>query len=93
MNRPTARDVAELAGVSRAAVSFVFSGRAQGSPLAGIGYDSVGFAPTYLLIAATVAAFTTVSVATLRPDAKGLPESVPDVPASGRGTVPEPASL
>ncbi|MCQ4207361.1 LacI family DNA-binding transcriptional regulator [Streptomyces longispororuber] len=31
MNRPTARDVAELAGVSRAAVSFVFSGRAQGN--------------------------------------------------------------
>ncbi|MFI6119368.1 LacI family DNA-binding transcriptional regulator [Streptomyces sp. NPDC051064] len=31
MNRPTARDVAELAGVSRAAVSFVFSGRAAGN--------------------------------------------------------------
>ncbi|MFE1951558.1 LacI family DNA-binding transcriptional regulator [Streptomyces sp. NPDC059524] len=31
MKRPTARDVAELAGVSRAAVSFVFSGRAQGN--------------------------------------------------------------
>ncbi|MFF1359952.1 LacI family DNA-binding transcriptional regulator [Streptomyces sp. NPDC058297] len=29
--RPTARDVAELAGVSRAAVSFVFSGRAAGN--------------------------------------------------------------
>ncbi|MET7929033.1 oligosaccharide MFS transporter [Streptomyces sp. NPDC005349] len=63
------------------------------SPLAGIGYDSLGFAPTYLLMAAMVAAFTAVSVATLRPDAKGLPESVPDVPASGRGTAPEPASL
>ncbi|MFG2656583.1 oligosaccharide MFS transporter [Streptomyces sp. NPDC048425] len=63
------------------------------SPLAGIGYDSLGFAPTYLLMAATVAVFTAVSVATLRPDAKGLPESVPDVPASGRGAVPEPASL
>ncbi|MFE4248796.1 substrate-binding domain-containing protein [Streptomyces sp. NPDC056910] len=35
MNRPTARDVAELAGVSRAAVSFVFSGRAQGNLSAG----------------------------------------------------------
>ncbi|MFE6757094.1 oligosaccharide MFS transporter [Streptomyces sp. NPDC057684] len=63
------------------------------SPLAGIGYDSLGFAPTYLLMAAMVAAFTAVSVATLRPDAKGLPESVPDVPASGRDAVPEPASL
>ncbi|MFE2992299.1 LacI family DNA-binding transcriptional regulator [Streptomyces sp. NPDC059262] len=31
MKRPTARDVAELAGVSRAAVSFVFSGRAAGN--------------------------------------------------------------
>ncbi|MEU4999926.1 LacI family DNA-binding transcriptional regulator [Streptomyces sp. NPDC021622] len=31
MSRPTARDVAELAGVSRAAVSFVFSGRAAGN--------------------------------------------------------------
>lgn len=30
MNRPTARDVAEPAGVSRAAVSFVFTGRAAG---------------------------------------------------------------
>ncbi|MGW2339248.1 LacI family DNA-binding transcriptional regulator [Streptomyces sp. NPDC001661] len=29
--RPTAKDVAELAGVSRAAVSFVFSGRAAGN--------------------------------------------------------------
>lgn len=35
MNRPTARDVAELAGVSRAAVSFVFSGRAAGNLSAG----------------------------------------------------------
>ncbi|WP_240653920.1 oligosaccharide MFS transporter [Streptomyces sp. AcE210] len=63
------------------------------SPLAGIGYDSLGFPPTYLLMAAMVAAFTAVSVATLRPDAKGLPESVPHVPASGRDAVPEPASL
>ncbi|MFM9373614.1 LacI family DNA-binding transcriptional regulator [Streptomyces sp. Da 82-17] len=31
MNRPTARDVAALAQVSRAAVSFVFSGRAEGN--------------------------------------------------------------
>ncbi|WP_372346059.1 LacI family DNA-binding transcriptional regulator [Streptomyces sp. KL116D] len=31
MKRPTARDVAERAGVSRAAVSFVFSGRAEGN--------------------------------------------------------------
>ncbi|MFZ3561708.1 LacI family DNA-binding transcriptional regulator [Streptomyces sp. BH055] len=31
MKRPTARDVAQLAGVSRAAVSFVFSGRAEGN--------------------------------------------------------------
>ncbi|MFJ9127299.1 LacI family DNA-binding transcriptional regulator [Streptomyces sp. NPDC102340] len=31
MSRPTALDVAELAGVSRAAVSFVFSGRAEGN--------------------------------------------------------------
>lgn len=31
MSRPTARDVAELAEVSRAAVSFVFSGRAAGN--------------------------------------------------------------
>lgn len=31
MKRPTARDVAELAEVSRAAVSFVFSGRAEGN--------------------------------------------------------------
>ncbi|WP_380792132.1 LacI family DNA-binding transcriptional regulator [Streptomyces albidoflavus] len=31
MNRPTARDVAELAEVSRAAVSFVFTGRAEGN--------------------------------------------------------------
>ncbi|MET7519278.1 LacI family DNA-binding transcriptional regulator [Streptomyces sp. NPDC005480] len=31
MKPPTARDVAERAGVSRAAVSFVFSGRAQGN--------------------------------------------------------------
>ncbi|MER7205095.1 hypothetical protein CG723_07185 [Streptomyces sp. CB01635] len=51
------------------------------------------FAPTSLLMAAMVATFPAVSVATLRPGAKGLPESVPDVPASGRGGVPEPASL
>ncbi|RVU22099.1 MFS transporter [Streptomyces antnestii] len=63
------------------------------SPLAGIGYDSLGFAPTYLLMAGMVAVFTAVSVATLRPDAKGLPDSVPDVPASGLDGVPEPASL
>ncbi|MEK0101142.1 hypothetical protein WDA79_22035 [Streptomyces sp. A475] len=44
-------------------------------------------------MAATVAAFAAVPVATLRPDAKGLPESVPDVPASGRGTVSAPVSL
>ncbi|MFC7471653.1 LacI family DNA-binding transcriptional regulator [Actinomadura keratinilytica] len=31
VNRPTARDVAELAEVSRAAVSFVFTGRAEGN--------------------------------------------------------------
>ncbi|MET7513482.1 hypothetical protein ABZS88_08375 [Streptomyces sp. NPDC005480] len=46
-----------------------------------------------MLRAAMVATFTAISVATLRPCTKGLPESVPDVPASGRGGVPEPASL
>ncbi|MFE5024142.1 hypothetical protein ACFRAO_12680 [Streptomyces sp. NPDC056656] len=55
--------------------------------------SSLGFAPASLLMAAMVATFTAVSVATLRPDTEGLPESVPDVPASGRGGVPEPASL
>ncbi|WP_406107527.1 hypothetical protein OG698_33840 [Streptomyces sp. NBC_01003] len=44
-------------------------------------------------MAATVATSTAIPVATLCPDTKGLPESVPDVPASGRGGVPEPASL
>ncbi|WP_326776319.1 hypothetical protein [Streptomyces sp. NBC_01445] len=50
-------------------------------------------APTSLLMAAMVATFTAISVATLCPGTKVLPESVPDVPASGRGGVPEPASL
>ncbi|MFG2519056.1 hypothetical protein [Streptomyces sp. NPDC048527] len=46
-----------------------------------------------LVMAAKVAAITAVSVATLRPDAKALPDSVPDVPVSDRGRVSEPASL
>ncbi|MFH8730565.1 hypothetical protein [Streptomyces sp. NPDC017964] len=50
-------------------------------------------APTSLLMAAMVATFTAISVATLCPGTKVLPESVPDVPASGRGGVAEPASL
>lgn len=55
--------------------------------------SGLGFAPTSLLMAAMVATFTAISVATPRPGTKGLPESVPDVPASGRDGVPEPASL
>ncbi|WP_432166791.1 hypothetical protein [Streptomyces sp. bgisy031] len=51
---------------------------------------TLGFAPAHPLMAATFAA---VPVATLRPDAKGLSESVPDVPASGRGAVSAPVSL
>ncbi|MCQ4212777.1 oligosaccharide MFS transporter [Streptomyces longispororuber] len=75
------------------------------SPLAGIGYDSVGFAPTYLLMAGTVAVCTAISVLTLRPDAKALPSaalpdtaldvpvSVPEVPASGRRGAAQPVKL
>ncbi|MGX1671840.1 hypothetical protein [Streptomyces sp. NPDC055400] len=55
--------------------------------------SGLGFTPASVLTAAMVATFTAVSVATLRPGTKGLPESVPDVPASGRGGVPEPANL
>ncbi|NBE55602.1 oligosaccharide MFS transporter [Streptomyces boluensis] len=54
-------------------------GAAVISPLAGIGYDSVGYAPTYLIMSACVAAFTAISVWTLRPDGKGLPESAPSL--------------
>ncbi|MGW6396721.1 hypothetical protein [Streptomyces sp. NPDC055134] len=55
--------------------------------------SSLGFAPASPRMAAMVATCTSISVATLRPGTKGLPESAPDVPASGRGGVPEPASL
>ncbi|MFB8414238.1 oligosaccharide MFS transporter [Streptomyces albidoflavus] len=46
-------------------------GAAVISPLAGIGYDHLGYAPTYLVMSALVATFTLVSVFTLRADAKG----------------------
>ncbi|KLI99197.1 MFS transporter [Streptomyces albidoflavus] len=46
-------------------------GAAVISPLAGLGYDRLGYAPTYLVMSALVAAFTLVSVFTLRADAKG----------------------
>ncbi|MFE7674157.1 oligosaccharide MFS transporter [Streptomyces albidoflavus] len=46
-------------------------GAAVISPLAGIGYDRLGYAPTYLVMSALVATFTLVSVFTLRADAKG----------------------
>ncbi|MFM9373611.1 oligosaccharide MFS transporter [Streptomyces sp. Da 82-17] len=52
-------------------------GAAVISPLAGLGYDALGYAPTYLVMSVCVAAFTALSVWTLRPDAKGLPEPVP----------------
>ncbi|MEJ8277353.1 oligosaccharide MFS transporter [Pseudonocardia spirodelae] len=38
------------------------------SPLAGVGYDRLGFAHTYLLMGTVVAVFTAVSVLTLRRD-------------------------
>ncbi|MFI1311147.1 oligosaccharide MFS transporter [Streptomyces albidoflavus] len=46
-------------------------GAAVISPLAGLGYDRLGYAPTYLVMSALVATFTLVSVFTLRADAKG----------------------
>ncbi|MEU6106874.1 oligosaccharide MFS transporter [Streptomyces albidoflavus] len=46
-------------------------GAAVISPLAGLGYDHLGYAPTYLVMSALVATFTLVSVFTLRADAKG----------------------
>ena len=48
-------------------------GAAVISPLAGLGYDSIGYAHTYLVMSGFVAAFTALSVLTLRTDAKGLP--------------------
>ncbi|MFE1951565.1 oligosaccharide MFS transporter [Streptomyces sp. NPDC059524] len=56
-------------------------GAAVISPLAGIGYDSIGFARTYLLLAGVVALFTALSVLTLRPDAKALSGSALPDPA------------
>ncbi|MCR0990736.1 oligosaccharide MFS transporter [Streptomyces albidoflavus] len=47
------------------------AGAAVISPLAGLGYDRLGYAPTYLVMSALVATFTLVSVFTLRADAKG----------------------
>ncbi|MFB8409645.1 oligosaccharide MFS transporter [Streptomyces albidoflavus] len=47
------------------------AGAAVISPLAGLGYDRLGYAPTYLAMSALVASFTLVSVFTLRADAKG----------------------
>ncbi|MCG5118201.1 oligosaccharide MFS transporter [Streptomyces sp. T7(2022)] len=47
------------------------AGAAVISPLAGLGYDRLGYAPTYLAMSALVASFTLVSVFTLRADTKG----------------------
>jgi len=60
-------------------------GAAAISPLAGMGYDRLGFAATYLILGALVATFTLVSVVTLRADSRGLPEAVPTAPAPGPG--------
>lgn len=65
-------------------------GAAVISPLAGIGYDSIGYADTYLIMSAFVAAFTLVSVFTLRTDAKGLPAALQ---APDAEPAPEPAKL
>ncbi|MFF0742597.1 oligosaccharide MFS transporter [Streptomyces sp. NPDC004111] len=55
-------------------------GAAVISPLAGMGYDSIGYQKTYLVLGCLVAVFTLLSVRTLRADAKGLPEAVPADP-------------
>ncbi|GAA2986303.1 MULTISPECIES: MFS transporter [Streptomyces] len=58
-------------------------GAAVISPLAGIGYDSLGYAHTYLIMSALVASCTFVSLFTLRADAKGthgLPPAAGDEP-------------
>ncbi|MFC9617616.1 oligosaccharide MFS transporter [Streptomyces sp. NPDC056938] len=42
------------------------------SPLAGLGYDSIGYRGTYAVMGCCVAAVTAVSVLTLHPDSKGI---------------------
>lgn len=66
-------------------------GAAVISPLAGIGYDSIGYAHTYLIMSGFVAAFTLISVRTLRTDGKGLPEAV--APMVTTEPAPEPAKV
>ncbi|MFB8271426.1 hypothetical protein ACFC96_33155 [Streptomyces sp. NPDC055955] len=80
---------------ARPAAATLFAGRLfdVDPGLTPVSATTLGFAPAHPLVAATVAALAAVPVATLRPDAKGLPESVPDVPASGRGAVSAPVSL
>ncbi|MFD4899900.1 oligosaccharide MFS transporter [Streptomyces sp. NPDC057699] len=65
-------------------------GAAVISPLAGLGYDSIGYAHTYLVMSGFVAAFTALSVLTLRTDAKGLPGQLPS--PDGEPS-PEPAKV
>lgn len=65
-------------------------GAAVISPLAGVGYDSIGYARTYLIMSGVVAAFTLISVRTLRTDDKGLPEPVP---AGAPEPAPDPVKI
>lgn len=53
------------------------AGAAAISPLAGIGYDTLGFPVTYVIMAALVTLFTLVSVVTLRPDHQRAPAAEP----------------
>lgn len=64
-------------------------GAAVISPLAGLGYDRLGYAPTYLVMSALVATFTLVSVFTLRADAKGTH----GLPAVGAAEERSPAAV
>ncbi|MFE2992297.1 oligosaccharide MFS transporter [Streptomyces sp. NPDC059262] len=52
-------------------------GAAVISPLAGVGYDRIGYSRTYVVMSFFVALFTFVSAFTLRSDTKVLPGAVP----------------